>query len=242
MAGFSSVAGSAVAQKQLVADMRARAEGRMWPRRMIDKLVRWGGLSMQVLLLWLLCAVVLLVGAGLLYGIEHTKEKDRVDEYFRLLTEMGGPTRPSYVTDEILARGWPSKPNGGGLATLIQQRENFGLCQLPQQGSYTWSFAGSCYYMLTTITTIGYGSFVPDSDGGRLATMLFGLIGLLAYGLANAKLTQLLNKCLSSTSASAAAAEGANSATARRPRLRPTSSPMQSCGACCVRSRPSWWW
>ena len=92
MAGFSSVAGSAVAQKQLVADMRARAEGRMWPRRMIDKLVRWGGLSMQVLLLWLLCAVVLLVGAGLLYGIEHTKEKDRVDEYFRLLTEMGKET------------------------------------------------------------------------------------------------------------------------------------------------------
>lgn len=41
-----------------------------------------------------------------------------------------------------------------------------------------WTKAGSLFYVITVITTIGYGEVVPVTKYGRLATIFYGLFGI----------------------------------------------------------------
>eukprot|EP00755_Sulcionema_specki_P011052 Sspe_Gene.48120::Locus_24820_Transcript_1_1_Confidence_1.000_Length_1706::g.48120::m.48120/K20007/KCNK18; potassium channel subfamily K member 18 len=72
--------------------------------------------------------------------------------------------------------------------TLRQQLEHLG-CEF---GDITkrWTFAGSTFYSLTVITTIGYGSYAPITYNGRSFTVIYGLLGISIVG-------QLLASCAS---------------------------------------------
>lgn len=41
-----------------------------------------------------------------------------------------------------------------------------------------WTWAESFYFTVTTLTTVGYGDLYPSSDGSRIWTALFILIGV----------------------------------------------------------------
>lgn len=41
-----------------------------------------------------------------------------------------------------------------------------------------WSWIDSIYFCIITLTTIGYGDFSPQTDGGKLFTIFYILIGL----------------------------------------------------------------
>ncbi|XP_072218212.1 potassium channel subfamily K member 3a [Leuresthes tenuis] len=41
-----------------------------------------------------------------------------------------------------------------------------------------WEFAGSFYFAITVITTIGYGHAAPSTDGGKAFCMLYALLGI----------------------------------------------------------------
>ncbi len=41
-----------------------------------------------------------------------------------------------------------------------------------------WTYAQSFYYSITTLTTVGYGDFVPTTDFNRVITALYMLIGI----------------------------------------------------------------
>ena len=41
-----------------------------------------------------------------------------------------------------------------------------------------WSWIDSVYFCMITLTTIGYGDFTPQTDGGKIFTMFYILIGL----------------------------------------------------------------
>ena len=42
----------------------------------------------------------------------------------------------------------------------------------------SWTYAQSFYYSVTTLTTVGYGDFVPTTDFNRVITALYMLIGV----------------------------------------------------------------
>lgn len=41
-----------------------------------------------------------------------------------------------------------------------------------------WSYIDSLYFSIVTLTTIGYGDFSPQTDGGKLFTILYIVIGI----------------------------------------------------------------
>ncbi|KAJ9440455.1 TWiK family of potassium channels protein 18 [Diplonema papillatum] len=43
---------------------------------------------------------------------------------------------------------------------------------------YDFDFTGSVFFALTCVTTIGYGTYVPTSFGGRLFTAVYSLLGI----------------------------------------------------------------
>jgi hypothetical protein len=51
-------------------------------------------------------------------------------------------------------------------------------------GLVKWTYGNSCYFMIITFTTIGYGDLSPTTSGGRLFLVFFGGIGLLAVASA----------------------------------------------------------
>lgn len=41
-----------------------------------------------------------------------------------------------------------------------------------------WSWIDSIYFSVVTLTTVGYGDFSPQTDGGKLFTIFYIIIGL----------------------------------------------------------------
>lgn len=41
-----------------------------------------------------------------------------------------------------------------------------------------WTFGGSVFFVITLVTTLGYGNFHPRTPQGQLFTVLFGIVGL----------------------------------------------------------------
>ncbi|KAL3052334.1 hypothetical protein OYC64_004977 [Pagothenia borchgrevinki] len=48
----------------------------------------------------------------------------------------------------------------------------------PHKAGVQWRFAGSFYFAITVITTIGYGHAAPSTDGGKVFCMLYALLGI----------------------------------------------------------------
>jgi voltage-gated potassium channel len=71
---------------------------------------------------------------------------------------------------------------------LIQVAIGSGIFMLLED----WSFVEALYFCVVTSTTVGYGDLTPDSDAGRLATIVYivlsvGLIGALLSRIASGR-------------------------------------------------------
>ncbi|MBU2577092.1 MAG: potassium channel family protein [Nanoarchaeota archaeon] len=41
-----------------------------------------------------------------------------------------------------------------------------------------WRYIDSAYFTVATVTTVGYGDFVPETDIGKIFTMFFSFFGI----------------------------------------------------------------
>jgi len=41
-----------------------------------------------------------------------------------------------------------------------------------------WRTLDSAYFTVATVTTVGYGDFIPKTDGGKIFTIFFSLFGI----------------------------------------------------------------
>lgn len=42
-----------------------------------------------------------------------------------------------------------------------------------------WSFLNALYFVVMTVTTVGYGDFVPKTEIGKIFTMFFSFMGIV---------------------------------------------------------------
>ncbi|XP_071384878.1 potassium channel subfamily K member 3a [Centroberyx affinis] len=64
-----------------------------------------------------------------------------------------------------------STDNFDELVTVVLQLK-------PHKAGVQWKFAGSFYFAITVITTIGYGHAAPSTDGGKVFCILYALLGI----------------------------------------------------------------
>ncbi|XP_066562450.1 potassium channel subfamily K member 3a [Amia ocellicauda] len=100
----------------------------------------------------------LLVGAAVFDALEskqETTEKTKLDDRKAVLMNKYNLSSGNF--DELEAVVLQLKPHKAGVQ---------------------WQFAGSFYFAITVITTIGYGHAAPSTDGGKVFCMFYALLGI----------------------------------------------------------------
>ncbi|KAE8286636.1 Potassium channel subfamily K member 3 [Larimichthys crocea] len=100
----------------------------------------------------------LLVGAAIFDVLESQTEKDDLG---KLIERRKGLRTTFNLTTE-----------------QFDELEKMVLQLKPHKAGVQWKFAGSFYFAITVITTIGYGHAAPSTDGGKVFCMLYALLGI----------------------------------------------------------------
>ncbi|KAI5215926.1 potassium channel subfamily K member 15 [Manis pentadactyla] len=100
----------------------------------------------------------LLVGAAVFDALESEAERGRQ----RLLAQKRSELRRKY----------------GFSAEDFRELERLALQAEPHRAGRQWKFAGSFYFAITVITTIGYGHAAPGTDSGKVFCMFYALLGI----------------------------------------------------------------
>lgn len=117
-----------------------------------------------------LAATLVVVAGGIcFYAIEHGYEEELLEERRQLNGKIQGYYQQWGASEEQIA-----------------DIEEFFLTGDPNDEGANinqWDFSGAAKFVLTVITTQGPGWFTPNTDLGRLFTVIYGFPGILIYGL-----------------------------------------------------------
>ncbi|XP_034554790.1 potassium channel subfamily K member 3a [Notolabrus celidotus] len=100
----------------------------------------------------------LIVGAAIFGALESQEETDQ-------LSKLDLRKRELLSTFNLSSKDFDE------LETVVLQLK-------PHKAGVQWKFAGSFYFAITVITTIGYGHAAPSTNGGKVFCMLYALLGI----------------------------------------------------------------
>ncbi|XP_062863775.1 potassium channel subfamily K member 3 [Trichomycterus rosablanca] len=100
----------------------------------------------------------LLIGAGVFDALESKQEKSQ-------------RRKLDYRKFQLVSRYNLSRND-------FEQIEKVVLQLKPHKAGVQWKFAGSFYFAITVITTIGYGHAAPSTDAGKAFCMGYALLGI----------------------------------------------------------------
>ncbi|KAM4770827.1 potassium channel subfamily K member 17 [Rhinophrynus dorsalis] len=140
------------------------------------------------LILLVIYTCYLLVGAAVFWALESKAEEELTASFqqdkwdlLRNYTCMDNQTLEKFISGIITAY-----KNG---ASVAGNTSVLG----------TWSFAGSFFFSVTAVTSIGYGNLSPTTVGGRIFCVFFALFGiplnLILLSRIGQKMLYLVHKC-----------------------------------------------
>ncbi|XP_033252425.1 TWiK family of potassium channels protein 18-like [Drosophila miranda] len=126
-------------------------------------------------------------------------------EYERLRSEKPNQFIERNVSGEFLTRIWELTAENISFFdhkayrkrvndVLLEYQRAIVKKQLKGPDVEQWSFSGAFLYSLAVITTIGYGNITPHSEWGKLATILYAIIGMPLFLLYLSNIGDVLAK------------------------------------------------
>ena len=94
----------------------------------------------------------------------------------------GSTARPLSRAKERVTTGMIHTANRTGLA-LLAYLATVLVAAMAVRAFEDWSVGDSIWWAFTTTTTVGYGDFYPETDGGRTVGVLTMLAGIVSIGV-----------------------------------------------------------
>ncbi|XP_065210132.1 potassium channel subfamily K member 13-like [Planococcus citri] len=118
----------------------------------------------RIVVLGCILALYVVVGAVIIRKFEHPFEKRLLRNYWKMYEEFG---------DKLI--------NGTAqideLNSLLYAYGNV-TSSLGVPGKHErWNFLGSLYFVVTIVSTIGYGTYTPNTVAGKIFVICYGLVG-----------------------------------------------------------------
>lgn len=113
---------------------------------------------------WMIMQLYLWLGAFAMSALESDAEVERREAFLE---------RMSWYKSHVSTEAYTKLVEDLGDPQVDPDAPNFWR---------NWDIGGSFYYCFTLVTTIGYGSFGPSTDGGKLFTIFYMLVGIPLFG------------------------------------------------------------
>ena len=153
----------------------------------------------SLLLSWVVLGVWLAIGAQVMSELELQADRQRNQDYCTTLKEIRDTlTNADFQAWEqllraITGRGICRAPNCGGdflgaNATAGAGNSTNSTSSATAEAAAVranWSVRGAGFFLLTAVTSIGYGTYVPTTAEGKAFAGAFVLVGLPLFGVAN---------------------------------------------------------
>jgi len=151
-------------------------------------------------LIWGSLACWVLLGAGVLSFIELDAEGDRTLEYCSTVAALKAGMNTTQLSwwsgmlSAVSGSGICRQPNCAGTllanasaanATALAPAANASAAADRAALHLNWELEGSIFFCVTTVTTVGYGTYVPATQSGRAFATLFALVGIPLFTAAN---------------------------------------------------------
>ena len=166
----------------------------------LSGLVRLARSTFILGLIWGLLACWVLLGAGVLSSIELDAEADRTLEYCSTVAALKAGMNTTQLSwwsgmlSAVSESGICRKPSCAGTllanasaanATALAPAANASAVADRAALHLNWELEGSIFFCVTTVTTVGYGTYVPATQSGRAFAALFALVGIPLFTAAN---------------------------------------------------------
>ena len=117
----------------------------------------------------------LFLGALIFYELEHEAERIRAAEWAETeksinayLDEIENATKFGLISSKHF--------------TTLKNYINGDISSETSLDAPNWDYPGCMFFTFTLISTIGYGTFSAQTDGGKVASALFSIIGVAYFG------------------------------------------------------------
>ncbi|XP_065051039.1 TWiK family of potassium channels protein 18-like [Rhopilema esculentum] len=130
---------------------------------------RWKAVIQKLGTRALLFLVYLFIGAGIFMGIEKKYKEEKINKLALRYNSSKHKLMRDYGINQTDMKVFEN---------LIKELVSDGLFGASPQ----WDFANGFFFCVNVVTTIGYGHIVPMSVGGKLACILYAIIGIPLTG------------------------------------------------------------